>query len=561
VIDPLVLGYNALNKKIRLTSEERKTHMHVIGSSGSGKSKFLEWMIRGDLNNGQGFCLIDPHGKLYDDVMAYCAHHVLRRPIIPLNLSAGDQIVSFNPFQKAGQETVEVQVDKRIAATLHAWGVRNSDGTPTLERTLRLFYTVMIDQNLGLADLEHLIDFNAHEIRGHLIERLQNPLIQKELQELQKLKARDWREETLSAKNRLFRLLTSPALRRVMGLPDRAMDLKAAMDDGKILLVNLAPSDRLSDEHARVFGALLINEFYETALRRDDRNPTPYYLYIDEFQEFVVTPNIAKMLDEMRKFGLYTILSHQRFGQLTDDLVDALTNCKIKAVFGGLPVKWARYMAEELFINELDPKRIKVAIYQTKFWPTYTRDTVYTHASSTGRFAGRSDQWSHATLGGQASGQFFQPNDWFSGGPAISLTTNTSDSSVFGGSRTDGDSSNETDAQADIPTLLPVPFKELSSVQYFPLDEQLTQLTAALKEQFPRHCFIKIHEQKTQPMLVPFVEDYHTPPSNLAWYVQTLLKEQNALPAAEVDRLIKERKDALLKAAIGHNALPEDFHE
>ena len=60
--------------------------MHVLGSSGSGKSRFLEWMIRGDLRNRQGFCLIDPHGELYDATAAYCARHVLDRDLILLNL-------------------------------------------------------------------------------------------------------------------------------------------------------------------------------------------------------------------------------------------------------------------------------------------------------------------------------------------------------------------------------------------------------------------------------------------------------------------------------------------
>ena len=74
---PLFLGYDGKKRPIRLTPEERKIHMHVIGSSGSGKSRLLEWMMRGDLKNRQGFCLIDPHGELYDAVVAYSARHVL----------------------------------------------------------------------------------------------------------------------------------------------------------------------------------------------------------------------------------------------------------------------------------------------------------------------------------------------------------------------------------------------------------------------------------------------------------------------------------------------------
>src|SRR5882762_9907632 len=115
--------------------------MHVIGSSGSGKSRFLESMIRGDLKNRQGFCLVDPHGELYDSVLAYCARHALDRDVVLLNLSEPGQIVGFNPFRKMPGGDISVQVDRRIAATMHAWGVKNADDTPTLARTLRLVYT------------------------------------------------------------------------------------------------------------------------------------------------------------------------------------------------------------------------------------------------------------------------------------------------------------------------------------------------------------------------------------------------------------------------------------
>src|SRR5215813_13576929 len=110
-MNPLFLGYNANSRRIRLDPADRKTHLHIIGSSGSGKSKFLEWMIRGDLRNHQGFCLIDPHGTLYEAVVDYCAHHVLRDDIVLLNLSIPDSVVGFNPFQRSPTGDVSVQVD------------------------------------------------------------------------------------------------------------------------------------------------------------------------------------------------------------------------------------------------------------------------------------------------------------------------------------------------------------------------------------------------------------------------------------------------------------------
>ena len=270
-----------------------------------------------------------------------------------------------------------------------------TDQTPTLARTLRLIYTVMLEENLPLPHIQHLIDFNAREIRRELVERLQSPLVQKEWRELESLRAKEWRDETLSAKNRLFRFLTSKAICRFMGMSGRTVDLRQVMDEGKILLINLAVSDHLSAENARAFGALLVTEFFEQALRRKrdewGRPPRPFHLYLDEFQNFV-SLDITSMLDQVRKFGLFLTLAHQRFRQLDPNITDAvLTNCRIKAVFGGLPAASARLMAEELFIGDLDPKKVKAAIYQTKFWPKEERRQVYTHSTGSSSSSGWSE--------------------------------------------------------------------------------------------------------------------------------------------------------------------------
>jgi hypothetical protein len=550
----LHIGFDAAGGHMKLDPADRKIHTHIIGSSGSGKSKFMEWMLRGEMENRQGFCLLDPHGTLYDAVAAYAAHHVLDREIILLNISKPDAIIGFNPFRRAANADISVQVDRRLSATFHAWGVANADSTPTLERTLRLIYTAMLEHNLGLAQAAHLLDFNSWEVRSHLVQRLQTPLVQREWRELQSLKAKEWRDETLSAKNRLFRLLTSKALTRFMGLP-RSINLQQVMDQGKILLVNLAPSDHLSHENARVFGALLINEFFECALRRSKQqsgeDPLPYYLYMDEFADFV-SLDIAAMLDQVRKFGLFLILAHQRFGQIDENLIDAvLTNCRIKAVFGGLPYESAKLMAHELFIGELDPMKIKVAIKQTKFWPQYNRDKVYTHTSGSSDVSGSGSSSLIGSATGMTSSESFTPGNWFSGPTQIgeALVASSGFSAVSGNSEMRAETYSESESVADIPIFVPVPFQELSAVQYYSVDEQITELTAALKEQYGRHCFIKIQQQKTQPMLVPMVKDLYTTPANQEWYLAKQLSKQHALLPTEVDCLLDEQERALIEEA------------
>lgn len=542
----ILLGHDAAGRRLELSPEEREAHMHVIGASGSGKSKFLELMIRADLDNRQGFCLIDPHGTLYKEVVDYAAHKVLKRDIILLDLSKPDFIIGFNPFRKAEHGDVSVQVDRRIRATMHAWGVENADQTPTLERVLRLIFTTLLDLNLSFHEAQYLIDFNAGELRSRLIQQIASPLIRREWEELEKLRAADWRSEVMSAKNRLFRLLTSQTLSRFFNTA--SIDLGEVIEQGKVLLVNLGASDDLSDENGRIFGSLLVNEFFEVARRRKappGKSLKPYYLYMDEFQTFVGL-DVAAMLDQVRKFKLFTILAHQRFGQLDEDLQDAvLTNCRIKAVFGGLPVEAARMMAQELFIGQLDPMRIKVAIYQTKFWPQYSRDKVYSRGTSSGRSLGTGENNSSGFGLSSSQGTFFGPSEWFGASQLVGMSesSGTSSSSMQGHHSNETDFDGESESESDVPILLPVPFKELSSIQYFPVEEQLLQLTAALKEQFGRHCFIKIHHRQTQPLRVPLVLSPYTSAKSLGWYTTRLLEKGGAVAALTVDAKIAKEHE------------------
>jgi hypothetical protein len=465
-VTPLFLGYDAVERPIRLNAEDRRIHTHIIGSSGTGKSKLLEWMMRGDLRNRQGFCLLDPEGTLYEEVLDYAAHWVLRREIIPLNLSQPDRIIPYNPFQRDPETEVSVQVDHCITATLHAWNQPDPEKTPTLIRTLRLIYTVIIERNLGVAQARHLIDFDAGEIREHLIRDLDTPLIEKEWRQLQALRRlKDWREEMLSAINRLFPLLSSKTLTRFMSVSNRSLNLREIMDQGKVLLVNLAESASLSQDTARLVGALLVHDFYHSALRRKPdglgRDPEPYYLYVDEFQDFV-SLDIAKALYRSRKRGLFMVLSHQTFGQLDQqkfdaDLADAvLGNCGIKIVFGGLVTPSARRMAEEIFIGELDPLRIKVLIWQTKFWPQYQRDKVLTSSTTDAFSTGASESVGTGSFSGVGAGTFFQPVDWF-GQELVgtSRVATTADSQFAGRTRSTTEMHADAEAVADIPILLP----------------------------------------------------------------------------------------------------------
>ena len=538
--------------------------------------------MRDNLLSQQGFCLIDPHGTLYNDVLKFCAYRNLDREIILLNLSEPEHISGFNFFERDHTGDVSVQVDSRILATLHAWGVENADTTPTLERILRLIYTSLIEANLTLPQVAVLLDFAEKQIRDEVIDKIENDLIRREWQELSDLqKVRDFREETLSAKNRMFRLLTSKALMRFLGVKHQSIDLLDAMNQQKVILVNLASSSHLSKENARVFGSLLVNQFFESAKQRkrstSGKDPQPYNLYLDEFQNFV-SIDLCNMLDEVRKFGLFLTLSHQRFGQLNEEIEDAiLTNCKIKTVFGGLRTEDSKRMAEELFIGKIDPKKIKAAIYQTKHWYKYTREKVYSKStswsesdsysegSSTSSGFGSSNMSTTGQTMSPPSDDFFSSDMWFDGPQIQSLNESTglssSDTQTSGSSSSESHSSSygESEGVADIPVFVPVPFKELGSLQYYTTEEQLLELTQALKLNQQRHCFIQLPHQETQPLLIPLVKNFHVSEATIREFAAVKAREAQALTPQEADdRIFQDREDLLLLkgAATGTPADP-----
>ena len=96
----LSLGRDPQGKEVRLSSDKRSTHLYVCGSTGTGKSKFLEHLIRQDILNWRqsecGLLLIDPHGSIYDSLIRWLSLQPLKRPIIPIDLRSEEWVVAYN---------------------------------------------------------------------------------------------------------------------------------------------------------------------------------------------------------------------------------------------------------------------------------------------------------------------------------------------------------------------------------------------------------------------------------------------------------------------------------
>lgn len=536
----MVLGWDAAGKPVELSADiRRSTHMHVIGGSGTGKSKFLEWMIRRDLRDGRGLCLIDWHGTLYNDVLRCCAYHGVGRPgdfrsVILLDPSQPNFVTGFNPFV-ASIGDISVQVSRRVDATIRPWGVTNTDLTPTFGRICRLLYTFMIENRQTLPNAAHLLHFKNRGLREQAGSSFKDTFARAEWEEIETNKVQDWKADVLSTKNRLMRFVGSKSVRRFMGLQEDNVDLMQVMERGKILLVNLGSSDYLDREAARVFASLLLNEFFEVAMRRATmqpagKKPRPFTLYLDEFQEYI-TDDVAAMLDQVRKGGLQMVLAHQHLGHFADNQrlkESVFTNARIRAVFGGLSTPSASELAEEIFLPDLNTRQIKKAYYHTIH--LYREETRTIRSQSRGSGSGQS-------VGG-GSGMSGPVESWFTD-PEL-LTASESES--FGSFESEQQSESET----EVPVFVPIPVQELGSETEWSREEKVSRIAEMLKYQQQRHCFIKLDTEKTQPLKVPFVREFGVPAEYLIEYERELYSRQGALPAVEADRLISESERAFL---------------
>jgi hypothetical protein len=317
----------------KIRDEDRKIHFYVVGASGTGKSKFLEFLIRQDIAKGNGFGVIDPHGDLVEDVKGYLAltlpKEVLEERVVLIDPTDEKYTVAFNPLEKLeGVSSAEIAAElveafKKI--WIDAWGAR-------MEDLLRNTLIALIEADLTLDNLPRfLID---DDFRENVLERVTHPIAKKYFQRFNALAPRtreEWMESTL---NKVNAFLSDDRIREIFSYQKSSFNLREIMDNKKILLIKL-DRGRLK-ENGDLLGSFLMTKIRMAAFSRSDiprEQRVPFYLYIDEFQNFA-TEEFIDTLSEARKYGLVLIMAHQNLSQLPRELQDSvLTNCGIQCYF------------------------------------------------------------------------------------------------------------------------------------------------------------------------------------------------------------------------------------
>jgi hypothetical protein len=152
----LLIARDASGKKIYLTEKQRGRHLYVVGSTGSGKSKFLEYLIRQDCDNwyagDYSILLLDWTGAIYEGLMEWLAeqHPIVDRPVIPIDLSQDDWVVAYNFVRKRAAYDDAVSTELLLKQLTYIWGGSDTNATANIETVASTVFHSLISQGLTL---------------------------------------------------------------------------------------------------------------------------------------------------------------------------------------------------------------------------------------------------------------------------------------------------------------------------------------------------------------------------------------------------------------------------
>lgn len=352
----ITLGYNMFRGKrqdVHMQLEDRFRHLYLIGQTGTGKSVFLDSLIKQDIRNGKGICVVDPHGDLVEDALGWVPRE------------RADDVIIFDPAdteRPLGVNMLEAKTpEERDFVALEAMNMMigmfgNEIFGPRIQDYFRNgCLTLMEDPNGGaLTDIVRL--FTDEPWQQEKVKHIKNPIVKGFwVNQMANTGEREKKEMIpyFSAKFGCF--ITNTLMRNIIGQTKSAFNFDEAMDDGKILLVKLAKG-LVGDINANLLGMIFVNKIQVAAMRRqqiaDKSKRAPFFLYVDEFQNFI-TDSFESILSEARKYKLGLVVAHQYIDQLIKDGKDE----KIKnAIFGNvgtmmnlkIGAKDAEYIAKEM---------------------------------------------------------------------------------------------------------------------------------------------------------------------------------------------------------------------
>lgn len=313
---------DARNKRVKfgIKAKDRTRHVYVIGKTGMGKSTLLENMAVQDIQNGEGMCFIDPHGKTADLLLEYVPKERVR-DVIYIAPFDTEYPISFNVLESIDADKRHLVVSGLMSTFkkiwVDAWSARMEYIlTNTLLGLLEAPGSTLLGVNRMLSDKAY---------RNDIVAQIKDPSVKSFwVKEFAGYTERMAAEAVPAIQNKVGQFTANPLIRNMIGQPQSSFDFRKAMDERKIIVINLSKG-KIGDENMKLLGGLLVTKIYLAAMSRADipdrvmKVMPNFYLYVDEFQNFA-NASFADILSEARKYKLNLTIAHQYIEQM-DEIV------------------------------------------------------------------------------------------------------------------------------------------------------------------------------------------------------------------------------------------------
>lgn len=356
---PFARFFNA-SLPLAIPDETRFEHCHILGGTGHGKTKLLQQLIYHDLvragEDGRSVVVLDSQGDLIRTISSLA----LFDPEGPLS----DRLILIDPNDidfPAALNMFDIG-HERIDAYSRADRERILNGVVELyEYVFSALLGAELTQKQGvifryLARLMLVIPNATIQTLRQLME--DGRPFKQHMAALEGTARRFFEAEffdpSFSATKkqilkRLWGVLANPVFERMFSYTDNKIDLFAAMNSGKIVLINTT-KDLLKQEGCSIFGRFFIAKIAQAAMERatipeDERRPA--FVYIDEAHDYF-DDNIEHLLSQARKYRVGMTLVHQNLDQLPPGLRSSvLANCSVRFA-GGVSAKDAHMLSGDM---------------------------------------------------------------------------------------------------------------------------------------------------------------------------------------------------------------------
>jgi len=317
-----VTNFRGISHQFGMLRYDRSRHVYIIGQTGAGKSGLLELFALSDIFHNQGYAIIDPHGDFAINNMKFIPGSRLN-DVIYFNPADTAYPLGFNPLevtnpnQKTNISSEVIGVLKRMFGD--SWG-------PRLEYILRYTILALLDRpETTMLDITRML--TDKEFRKETLGYCRDTVVL----QFWNVEFASWNDKFVAEAiapvlNKVGAFTANPIIRNIIGQPKSTFNIRQIMDEGKILIVNLSKG-LIGEDNAAILGSFLVTKIQLAAMSRSDipdvRDRRPFYLYVDEFQNFA-TDSFATILSEARKYGLNLTVANQYISQMSETVRDAV---------------------------------------------------------------------------------------------------------------------------------------------------------------------------------------------------------------------------------------------